>query len=228
MSLVNMLPNVTIPTCTYCGVHGHNVRRCIEAYQTGLSIHSDIMFTIGEHLIAPDLLANAVGIFINSLDFTKLKLLSFVHRDIHIFASQLYNNFQIPLSLRALNTKRSLVVVLQFYYKNIYTQLVNGMNVHLPSQNRKFDISVDICKKINEVENETHFQCPICLDELLYENKVTLNCHHDVCNHCFDNYLSSLLSHQKNPCCSLCREKTTTIIVHRDDYGDKIKDKYIK
>jgi len=54
------------------------------------------------------------------------------------------------------------------------------------------------------------FECPICIDGTINpDEKITLNCGHDVCYSCFREYLKSIQK-TKPPCCSLCRQEIKT------------------
>jgi len=224
-SLLNNFQNVTVRSCSYCGEQGHNVRRCRYAYIDGNSLHIQIMYLVQQYLAFTDLLITNVKLFINSLTFTKLKILSYIHYDIRIFASQLYNNFSIPLSYRDLTTKRALAVVLGLYYQNICANYFN--TVYVPSHPKKYNIKVNLNSFIEQCPSDCSLQCPICLDNFNCKLLLKLNCKHSVCSSCFDNYLASLNNNIK-PCCCLCREKVTSIDFSNEECFNNIKNKYIE
>jgi len=222
MSQLDNFQNVTLRCCSYCGTTGHNVRRCIEAYIDGMNIHNQILNIIGEHLVSPQLIDNAVKIFIQSLTLTKLKILSYTHTDLHLFTQQLYNNFQIPLSYQSLSSKRGLTIILCIYYENIYTAYLNGLYRTRPIYVRKFDIELQLSE---QPVNTLPFLCPICLDDVNSSQCLQLNCKHEVCVDCFDKYLASIKI-DKDPCCSLCRIQTNSIIFQDQECYDTIKNKH--
>jgi hypothetical protein len=222
MPQLDNFQNVTLRCCSYCGIAGHNVRRCMDAYYDGMQIHNQILNVIGQHLVAPQLMDNAVKMFIQSLTLTKLKILSYTHTDLHLFAQQLYTNFQIPLSYQSLSCKRGLIVILGLYYENIYTAYLNGLYRTRPIYVQKFDIELQLCE---QPVNSLPFLCPICLDDINSSQCLQLNCNHEVCSNCFDKYLSSV-DIQKEPCCSLCRIQTTTVTFQDQDCYDTIKNKH--
>lgn len=224
MNELDNFQNVTIRCCSYCGNPGHYVRRCIEAYIDGMNIHNQILNIIGEHLVAPQLMDNAVKMFIQSLTFTKLKILSLTHTDLHLFAQRLYTNFQIPLSYQSLSSKRGLIVILSLYYENIYTAYLNGLYRIRPIYVRKFDIELQMREQPATVPT---FLCPICLDDIDNSECLQLNCKHEVCAGCFDKYLSSL-DIKNDPCCSLCRIPTESIIFNNEEAYNTIKNKHFK
>jgi len=223
MAELDNFQNVTIRCCSYCGNPGHNVRRCTDAYYDGMQIHNQILNVIGEHLVVPQLMDNAVKMFIQSLTLTKLKILSYIHTDLHLFAEQLYTNFQIPLSFRSLTSKRGLIVILGLYYENIYTTYLNSLNRPRPIYVRSFNIELQMNHQTNAIVSP--FLCPICLDDINITQCIVLNCKHDVCVDCFNKYLSSL-NIDKEPCCSLCRIQTTVVTFQDQDSYDIIKNKH--
>jgi PHP family Zn ribbon phosphoesterase len=65
--------------------------------------------------------------------------------------------------------------------------------------------------------------CSICLDELLNNNKVILNCEHVFCDNCLKNYLKySIEKENKNKInCPNCREEI--IKTNNNEINDLIK-----
>lgn len=224
-SLITNVQNVNVRSCSYCGEQRHNIRRCRDAYIDGSSLHIQIMHIVQQYLAFSDLLITNVNLFINFLTFSKLKILSYIHTDIRIFASQLYNNFTIPLSYRDLTTKRALAIVLGLYYQNICANYFN--TVYVPSHPKKYNIKVNLNSFLEQCPAECSLQCPICLDNLECKLLLKLNCKHSVCSSCFDNYLASLNNNIK-PCCCLCREKISTIDFSNEECFNNIKNKYVE
>lgn len=224
-SLINNFQNVTIRCCSYCGEQGHNIRRCRDAYIDGSSLHIQIMYIVQQYLAVTDLLITNVKLFIYSLTFSKLKLLSYIHTDIRIFASQLYINFSIPLSYRDLTTKGGLAIVLGLYYQKIIENYFNM--VYVPSNSKKYNIKINLNNIVEQCPAECTLQCPICLDSFDCKIILKLNCNHGVCSSCFDKYLSSL-NNNINPCCCLCREKISSIDFSNEECFNDIKNKYIE
>jgi hypothetical protein len=233
--------------CTHCRQPGHTIVICREAYIDGMTLHNTIISIISINIQNPDNIDGILKEFLTRQPLHKLKLIANIHRDLSIFASNLYHNFLITLSQTAYRNKRDLLVVLGFYYKQIrirYQQPLD-MNVqlqqfqhaytnrHFGDNNnnnnqilgtRKFTINTNIyCSN-----KEDKFECPICYDEVEDSKRVTTNCKHDVCVNCCDTYLTGVSQqHFKVPKCCMCRTPITNLSFTQEECCNTIKNKLI-
>jgi hypothetical protein len=193
--------------------------------------------------------------YLNNLSLHKLKVLSNVHRDFNIIASNLYHNYLITSTQASYNTRRDLLVVLGFYYQKIYIQFLLIMTNNLLERNilqQQLRIFNGLVRTNNEnyivyeplgepparVFNITtsvlpsnkgdKFECPICYDDVLDTQRITEGCGHDVCVSCFDTYLLGLReNYLKNPTCCMCRSNITTISFTEEACCNTIKNKFL-
>jgi hypothetical protein len=228
--------NVTLRKCSYCRQPNHRIGRCHVAYADGKSLHRTIISIIQANFMHQDTLDAAdaaIQIFLNHLSLSKLKVIALIHQGLNVFASNLYNNFLITLSQTSMNTKRDLLVVLNYYYQQISINYLLSFreDIEEPLQDvanilpRKFNIDTQILLS----DKESMFECPICIDKVEDSKRITSNCNHDVCNSCFDNYLSTLQSSNnlKTPSCCLCRSNITTLAFTDVEYCNIIKTKFL-
>lgn len=245
-------PNVAIALrrCSHCREVGHRILMCRRAFSDGRNLYNVINQIIQANLVNPENIEQAVYLFLNSLTVSKLKLLTIIHSDLNIFASNLYHNYLITLSQTGLRTKRDMVLVLNYYYKQIYAmrlpifiqepelfQMFQAPPLHRPygSPNnqefqpfepRKFRIETEI-KPIDNNDVPT-FDCPICLENVENSKRITSNCNHDVCETCFITYLTSIQKFNfKNPSCCLCRTNVTSLTFTDNDCCNTIKTTFL-
>lgn len=253
MALVHQLPQQR--SCSHCHMPGHNVRVCREAYVDGMTMHNLIIEIINVNIDNYDDdhdTLNAIRntkIYLNNLTLRQLKLITYVHRDLNIFASNLYHNYLVTLSQTSCNTKRDILVILGFYYEKIYLEFMlmrttnpieeqlleeqlrsfsdtarrhyrRNPNLYIPLPN-KFTITTNV-QLSNKGDN---FECPICYEEVSDNQRITEGCGHEVCVSCFDRYLSGL--DNKKPICCMCRSNITNISFTQEDCCNIIKNKFL-
>lgn len=252
-------PNVTQRACSHCRRPGHNMRVCQEAYVDGMTMHNilleiiDVQINDYEGNFIDFDLDIVIRAYLNNLSLHKLKVLSNVHRDLNITASNLYHNYLITLTQSSYNTRRDLLVVLGFYYQKIYLEFLVIMNNSpferdiLQEQLRNFHTprvfrrnnenyvayvppapTFNITTTVLPSNKGDKFECPICYDDVLDTQRITEGCGHDVCVSCFDTYLSGLReNYLKKPTCCMCRSNITTISFTDDTCCNTIKNKFL-
>jgi len=164
-------------------------------------------------------------IWVKKLTKPKLKLILWIAgiQSVERVARNLFNSSDPTYrGLRCIFTnmqKSDLVIMLMhiFYY------------TWLPTQNtipqRKFDFVIE---SNQHTSSFALFECPICIDLIQAKEKITLNCHHDLCYTCFNNYLGSIVTcnQKKKPCCSLCREPISNVICDNTFNKAELKTKF--
>lgn len=247
----NARPNVMVRCCTHCNLPGHKIDRCPQAYTDGLTLHSSIVNIIQAYIAAPNNMNEILKYYLSRLTLPKLKILSYIHRDLNIVASNLYHNFLITLSQTAYRSKRDLVIVLTYYYKRTYLNLllarVGGRQPDLeeqlrqferPERNRPYGDSIPypilsprkfvLDTHISPSNKDAKFECPICYDDAEDSKRVTTNCNHDICGSCCDTYLTGLsYLNFKNPLCCMCRTPITSLTFTTEEDYNNIKNKLI-
>lgn len=200
--------------CSFCRSEQHNITTCQLAYQAALIFHNSILNII-------NVTNNNIrsSIFLTLKNYLKLhtlkelKLLVRMHGDVVTFANHLYMNNFFQLDERSLYQKNGLVKILTLYY-------FNKVDI---SPTKKFYI---LSLVNNNLKENINIQCPICLDDKVKEECVTLNCNHNVCNNCIEMYLENLCR-EKTPCCSLCRESIRQISFTNVEHRDKLRNRLI-
>ena len=254
-------PNVTQRACSHCRRPGHNMRVCQEAYVDGMTMHNILLEIIEVNIIDYEGNYNELDIviraYLNNLSLHKLKVLSNVHRDFNITASNLYHNYLITSTQASYNTRRDLLVVLGFYYQKIYLEFLLIMNnspferdilqeqlrnFHTPRVFRRNNENYAVYEPLGEPpargfnittsvlpsNKGDKFECPICYDDVLDTQRITEGCGHDVCVSCFDTYLSGLReNYLKKPTCCMCRSNITTISFTHESCCNTIKNKFL-
>jgi len=74
----------------------------------------------------------------------------------------------------------------------------------------KYDIEplLDEGGQVADLDQST--ECAICYGSLVELEIMQYNCNHTFCLNCIDNYFDTL-THNKKPCCALCREDIKTV-----------------
>jgi hypothetical protein len=252
MSAVIQEPRQNIPfrKCGHCRQEGHNVLSCELARYAGYNIHNRMFQLLALNYHNLDIMVQIIKPFLQTLTTAQLKLLSHVRNDLNRFASGLYEQNLITLRQTGLHNKIDLVIVLGFYYKHFYYRNLNAIfletqrleeerrlriDLQTPAEvriliypiipaARKFNFSTEIV----DSGNKTLFECPICISEVENKHRVTMNCNHDVCSTCFEQYLSTLTMTVKTPRCCLCRTNVTNLKFTDMDLCNEIQNKYIK
>lgn len=68
-------------------------------------------------------------------------------------------------------------------------------------------ITVYVVESAHYIDREKEtFDCPICLQNHVFNNKITTSCNHIFCNTCVYYHIKESLSKIKKPTCPLCRE----------------------
>lgn len=246
-------PNVTQRACSHCRRPGHIMRVCQEAYVDGMTMHNILIEIIDVNIVNPHEVDIVIRAYLHNLSLHKLKVLSNVHRDFNIIASNLYHNYLITSTQSSYNTRRDLLVVLGFYYQKIYIEFLLIMNNRpierdiLQEQLRNFHTprvfrrnnenyvayvppapTFNITTTVLPSNKGDKFECPICYDDVLDTQRITEGCGHDVCVSCFETYLSGLReNYLKKPTCCMCRSNITTISFTEETCCNTIKNKFL-
>ena len=125
MEFANPHPNVTVRRCSHCRNEGHRINVCPEAFTDGWSIYNTILTIIQTNFQRPENIEPTVYMFMNSLNVSKLRLLTYyhnAHNELNNFASILYHNYLINSRESGLYTKSHMLKVLGLYYKQIYAR----------------------------------------------------------------------------------------------------------
>jgi len=251
----NLHANVTVRRCGHCRNVGHRINFCHQALLDGLTLHNTILIIIQNNLNHPENIEQTIYLFMNSLNVSKLKLLIYINninQQLNNFVIILFHNNLINTRESGLHTKRDLLKVLGLYYKQSYATYLqefmerpelflqfqvpvyyrpfdeeNSENLFLESRKFTFEIQVQPSNK------PTTFECPICMDETDDNNRITINCNHDVCHSCFDKYLTNLINtnltnnNNQNPCCCLCRATVKSLTCRDIECCNILKEKFI-
>jgi hypothetical protein len=225
--------NVIVRRCSHCRLPGHKVNVCREAYIDGNTHHEFLLEIIYAHINYDNLgeIHIAVKSYLRNLTLSQLKLITYIHEDINIFSYQLFHQNLITFDQAAMLLKVDIITVLGYYYQSYYRNLeVEGYIQVLPSILRKFELVSSVLYLETTMDSDSKFQCPICIEQVNDTSRITTNCGHDVCNNCFDNYLSLLQNAAlaKIPSCCLCRANITTLTFTSAECCDYIKKKYLK
>jgi hypothetical protein len=202
--------------CSFCRVAGHTVNNCFTAYQAASILHQSVINVIRVSMEQQQ--QSRSGTFCCIKNYLKLhnmkelKLITRFHSDFEEFLLR-FNQMDFPTI--GIHLKRGLVQRLTLYY---FTQI----EINITNPQKKYNIKTSI----NNLDIDDEFSCPICLDEINYNFKITTNCNHDVCSKCFETYLEKLVSN-KEPCCSLCRTDINCITFTNVDCCNLIKNKYL-
>ena len=65
--------------------------------------------------------------------------------------------------------------------------------------------------KASYVENNESFDCPICIESIEGTKRIQLECNHNLCKSCFNNYLAHIQMSPIEPKCSICRRNIKEI-----------------
>jgi hypothetical protein len=190
--------------CSHCRQIGHNISVCQISYQAANILHESVLTIIRSslqreltQLQSSSSLLLCIKDYLKLHNLKELKLIVRLLTDVHIFARRL-SNFNI--TERCFHLKKGLVKILTLYYYN---------NMRMASiLNKKVNISTKVELQDNSEENVFH--CPICIEDIENNFRLTTNCNHDVCFKCFDLYLDKLPT-EKDPSCSLCRTNITEL-----------------
>jgi len=233
--------------CSHCRNIGHTITVCNQAYADGRDLDKsvlDIMYANRQH--NQEYIMGVVNFYLNSLTLHQLKIISIIHRQLNIFASNLYHNYLITLSQTAYRTKKDLLVVLGYYYLNVYLRyqlrhnreevIPQLIQFQRPAINRPYGQNQPILNpkkfaietKLVASNKEAKFECPICYDEMDDCKRVTTNCNHDVCCSCMDTYLTGLSEYNfRTPLCCMCRVPINSISFTEEETLNTIKNKLI-
>jgi hypothetical protein len=231
----NRRPNRTVRLrhCSHCKEQGHNINSCNKAVQDGMIIHNQLINIIEEgNLEYPNSIYIDIAVFLSYLRLPQLKLLAIIHKNLNIFAFQLYQIDLININQSNYNNKRDLILVLRYYYQVIcetnYFGTIWGLLERFQFPNEEMKINIEtrvLIENNNNNVNNNNFECPICIEIQIDEKRITTNCNHDICNSCFDKYLDSLKGN--TPTCCLCRTKITNVLFKKNEYCNIIKNKYL-
>jgi hypothetical protein len=215
--------------CGHCHEPGHNVLSCELARYAGYNLHNRVINLIQINCFHANI-EQVINPYLQTLTIAQLKLISYVRNDLNRFASRIYDENRITLRQAGLHNKTDFVVVLGFYYKNLYDinretfflrRAENFLRASTRTAGKKFNLDTEITDISND---ESLFECPICITDVENKNRVTMNCNHDVCYTCVDQYLSAITT--ITPRCCLCRSNVTKLQFTNMELCNKIKNKY--
>jgi hypothetical protein len=201
--------------CGFCRQTGHTVLHCdnidivngkryLNEIITG---HTYTSRTIVETLInewlldKSDLLLKAILASLRLMryryNYTRLQLEEIIHNYINnkIYELRL-EQYRI---IRNRNTLASNTITVLIPYRLVTTlrELYNAVNIKI----------ITVKSKI-QVENK---ECPVCLENLQYNNIQKTNCNHEFCKECLTNTIKSYVNRRNNAKCPLCRSNIELI-----------------
>ena len=89
--------------------------------------------------------------------------------------------------------------------------LVDDFIPFVQNEKKKYYITPIVSKYKNVKKICVLEDCPICYEQLKYEDIVTLNCNHEFCKTCIVQSLHTVKN--GDPSCALCREKICSMLV---------------
>lgn len=109
----------------------------------------------------------------------------------------------------------------------VYNEFVNYID-YIAAEDEFISISRNLENDFNDVKKKYYItpivskyknvkkicvleDCPICYEQLKYEDIVTLNCNHEFCKTCIVQSLHSVKN--GDPCCALCRTNICSMLV---------------
>ena len=78
----------------------------------------------------------------------------------------------------------------------------------------RFNIKIiaKLCSK-----KEVVFDCPICIETICGDKRLTNSCGHEVCDSCMMKYLKTQYENGGHPCCSICRHPLFVLETSNED-----------
>jgi hypothetical protein len=216
--------------CSHCKRVGHSVNNCLKALSDGYAIHQNVLASIFRQGVVNN--HDSIKIILGNYTFHQLKILM---RVLHLvgpnstFVPSLYNLRIISFNNTLLRLKEDNIIVLMYYYLNHPNPSSNNNNNwnDLLDEPTKLDI-LSIYQELS-MEDSVTFDCPICMESKITDEKVICNCSHEFCTSCMDNYLKHLVAkknHSLKPSCSLCRSNITSVTLHNNVYKEELSNKY--
>jgi len=179
--------------CNFCNCFGHTISYCFHACSLGQNLHLKGI-EIKNLDIELNSSGNNVKSWIENLTFMEIIVLS-NRINLKAYSNSLWERGMINEDTSLLNIREDYNITLRYFY---YYEPI-GINL-------KYKIHIEVCILETEEKNKL-YHCPICInDKIEFSSILHLNCSHNVCTTCFENYLiHNHFNKEKKPICSLCR-----------------------
>lgn len=221
----------SVRMCSHCRRVGHSVNLCLRAQSDGFVIHQNILSSIFRQRVSNN--HDSIKLILSNFTFHQLKILMrilYLVGPNSTFVPTLYNLRIISFNNTLLRLKEDHVLILMYYYLN--HPIPNTSNY-----NNNWDDILDIPAKLDilsvyqeiSLEESNVFDCPICIESKVTDEKVICNCNHEICTSCMDNYLKHFVAKNNpslKPCYSLCRSNITSVTFHNNEYKEELNNKY--
>ena len=201
--------------CGFCRQTGHTVLHCDnidivngKRYMNEIiTRHTYTSRTIVETLINEwlldkcDLLLKAILASLRIMryryNYTRFQLEGSIHNYINdrIYELRL-EQYRIIRNHNTLATN-TITVLIPYRLVTTLRELYNAVNIKI----------ITVKSKI-QVENK---ECPVCLENLQYNNIQKTNCNHEFCKECLTNTIKSYVNRRNNAKCPLCRSNIELI-----------------
>ena len=186
--------------CLFCHETNHVFVSCEKAKREGEKLHQELVNRIirkSPYYYMGDFIENYLE-RVNTLHLDCI--VSFHTKEVlQEYATQIHLRGDITINQCTLETRKSIIYVLRFYYydNTFVTRLFQSTDQVIKNYSKlKTKVKPTKCPKKT-------FDCPICYLEVEDTFRVITNCNHTICSDCF----TSLEQHdvRKKPVCFYCR-----------------------
>lgn len=208
--------------CGHCKRHGHTMPTCEKGRRDGCKLYEDVMNIIARDRFIEMSLENYL--FHSSVHNLKL-LMNYIGMRLNPVLQMLLEKGKITDQEALMRFKANRVKVLMwfFWYTSPQYRILCSMSHIQPC--KKLSIQAT---NIPYSENQSNFDCPICMDTQPFKEKLICNCNHFVCKPCMVKYFEYIITNLNDPkpCCSLCRSPITIISFADNLYKKEVSNQY--
>ena len=221
-----------VSTCSLCGLTGHNMATCIR-----LRFYKNQAHRLYLHMWQKWIEEMMRGSLNNYLDYANLLL-----QENSKWLKNM-NNFRLLKSLLNLN-RQGTDKDIRTYIEGLYHYLVMtkyglyDQNTGTLDRYRFYDYLLDTIpynntfsnvrqygitvQKINIQEANLLKSCPICYDDVPFNNLVKTNCCHTFCENCITNTIK-ILPINNNLSCAMCRTNINHLFCYNSNVNTNLK-----